>query len=156
MIKSEELKALDAKLGGALTDIVALHEFKGKKASQAAPLCNWSALHSCGAHWEEEQPGTGLVQGLFGRDKAAGTRTVVPEQCLPALSTHSNPQTVDLLLYRAAARWCGLAAPPSLWVWRGWAPRTRPRRCRTGASPSFRCAWLGGGLMCSLAKQSQY
>ena len=30
MIKSEELKALDAQLGGALTDIVTIFEFKGK------------------------------------------------------------------------------------------------------------------------------
>lgn len=32
-IKSEELAALDAALGGAIADVVALHEFKGKAVS---------------------------------------------------------------------------------------------------------------------------
>lgn len=38
MIKSDELKALDAALDGALSDIVSLFEFKGKKVSEGRRL----------------------------------------------------------------------------------------------------------------------
>lgn len=49
-IKSEELKELDGQLGGALSDIVALHEFKGKAVGCAAACpCMLAACAACAA-----------------------------------------------------------------------------------------------------------
>ena len=66
-IKSEDLKALDSALGGALSDIVSLFEFSGKKVRHCS---GWGRLAGL-ASW------TGRVWAGLGRCTPVSCRRMV-------------------------------------------------------------------------------